>query len=181
MDMTRDEVMQLAAKHGVADQIETLEKLRPEQVNEYLNRAKVNLVWSRREGSNRAIIEGFAAGTPGILREGFNYGYSYPYMNPTTARFANDDTLGDCLLDMIRNYRDYNPRAWVEKHMNPHTATAAVDECIAQYAAGARETWHRGRLAAKVTSLHSMAYWDEDQRARFEPDYAFLRSSLRTV
>ena len=38
-----------------------------------------------------------------------------------------------------------------------------------------------GYTTAKVTSLHSMAYWDEDQRARFEPDYAFLRSSLRTV
>ncbi|MEJ0038443.1 MAG: glycosyltransferase [Gammaproteobacteria bacterium] len=179
MDMTRDDVMALAQQHGVADQIETFEGLRPEQVNEQLNHAKVNLVWSRREGSNRAIIEGFSAGVPGILRKGFNYGYHYPYINPRTGAFATEAGLSDTLLDIIRNPDRYDPRTWVMQNMTPQLATKAIDDAIARHAARSGEKWTPGTLAVKVTSLHSMAYWDEAERPRFEPDYAFLRSALR--
>jgi glycosyltransferase involved in cell wall biosynthesis len=179
VDMKREDVLRLAAEHGVTDQIEVFEGLKPDQVNGVLNRAKVNLLWSRREGFNRAIIEGFSAGVPGILREGFNYGYRYPYINPQTGAFASDRTLPDRLLEMTRNPERYRPRDWVLQNMTPQLATQAIDEHIASYAARAGEPWTRGRLATKVTSLHSMAYWDEAERARFAADYEFLRSALR--
>jgi len=179
VDMKRDDVMRLAAEHGVTDQIEVFEGLRPDEVNAVLNRARVNLLWSRREGFNRAIIEGFAANVPGILREGFNYGYRYPYINEQTGAFATERGLPDRLLDMTQNASRYQPREWVLQNMTPQLATQAIDEHIAKYAAQAGEPWTRGRLATKVTSLHSMAYWDESERARFEADHAFLRSALR--
>jgi hypothetical protein len=144
-----------------------------------LNRTKVNLLWSRREGSNRAIIEGFAAGVPGILREGFNYGYRYPHINAATGAFASERELPDRLLEMVRFHERYDPRSWVMQTMTPQLATVAIDENIARYASRTGEKWTTGQLAVKVTSLHSMAYWDEAERPRFEADYVFLRSALR--
>jgi hypothetical protein len=179
MDMTRDDVFDLARKHGIANQIEVFERLQPEQVNEQLNRVRVNLVWSRREGSNRAIIEGFAAGVPGILRAGFNYGHAYPFMNPATGSYATDRNLASTLTKLIANYDEYDPRAWVVNNMSPQVATRMLDEAIASYAAVAGEKWTTKKMAVKVTSLDSMAYWDETARERFDPDHRFVLSTLR--
>ncbi len=175
-DMTRADVEASARQHGVFDQLEIFEKLRPHQVNEVMNRAKVNLIWSRREGSNRAIIEGFAAGVPGVLREGFNFGHKYPYINSQTGTYASQSTLPDTLLRMIREREKFEPRKWMVDNMSPQIATREIDEHIAAYAARHGEPWTRGELAQKVTSLHSMAYWDESERTRFDADYAFLRA-----
>ena len=179
MDMTRDDVFDLAKRHGIANQIEMFERLQPEQVNEQLNRVRVNLVWSRREGSNRAIIEGFAAGVPGILRAGFNYGHEYPFMNPATGSYATDRNLASTLTKLISNYDEYDPRAWVVQNMSPQVATRMLDEAIARYAVAAGEKWTMKQMAVKVTSLDSMAYWDETARERFDPDHRFVLSTLR--
>ncbi len=178
-DMTRADVEAMATAHGVLDQLEIHESLRPHQVNEQLNRARVNLIWSRREGSNRAIIEGFAAGVPGILREGFNFGHRYPFINSRTGAFASQRTLPQQLLRMIQDNGQFDPRSWMIENMSPQAATALVDERIAGYAAARGEPWTRGELAQKVTSLHSMAYWNEEERPKYDADYAFIRSLQR--
>jgi glycosyltransferase involved in cell wall biosynthesis len=179
MDLTREDIFQLAKIRGVADQIELFERLKPADVNGLLNRAKVNVIWSRREGSTRAIIEGFAAGVPGILRAGFNYGYHYPYINSATGSYATDRDLPDRLLEMVKVPERYDPRSWILESMSPQVATRHVDEAIARHAARVGEKWTTGRLAVKVTSLDSMAYWDETERTRFAPDHDFVRSALR--
>jgi glycosyltransferase involved in cell wall biosynthesis len=177
-DCTREDIVRLAQYHGVADQLELHERLPPEEVNRHLNRVKVNVLWSRREGFNRAIIEGFFAGTPGIMREGFNYGYCYPYINEKTGCFATERDLPEKLLWVIRNQERFAPREWVLEHMNCHKATQIIDETVGRHARQVGERWSGG-LAVKVTSLDAMSYWDESERGRFEADYAFLRSMLQ--
>src|SRR5213078_1833422 len=78
LDFPLDHVRRLVRYYGVADQVELYERLPAADVNELFNRARVNVLWSRREGFNRSIIEGMFAGVPAILREGFNYGHRYP-------------------------------------------------------------------------------------------------------
>ena len=68
----------IAAHYQVDDQIEWHEGLTQSEVNVLLNRSKVNVIWSRKEGVNRAIVEGMFAGTPCVVRTGFNYGFKYP-------------------------------------------------------------------------------------------------------
>ena len=179
MDMSRADITGLAHSKGISDQIEFHEKLQPTQVNEQLNRAKVNVIWSRREGSNRAFIEGMCADVPGILREGFNYGHQYPYVNSTTGCFASETDLPRQLVDMTANPERYRPREWVMGNMTPQIATDIIDQCIEQYSRDHNERWTTGQLTVKVTSLNSMAYWDATDRARFTADYDFLRSMLR--
>jgi len=178
-DMTLDDIWQLARKHGIADQLEIHENVSPPEVNRLLNRVKVNVLWSRREGFNRAIIEGFFAGTPGIMRQGFNYGYDYPYINEQTGCFATQRTLGEKLVHTVDHFERFSPRTWVMDNMTPQHATAVVDEHLADYARRSGKLWTRGELAVKVTSLNAMDYWNPPDRDRFAADYAVLQSLLR--
>jgi glycosyltransferase involved in cell wall biosynthesis len=117
-DSTRDDILSLAKHFGIHAQLELYEWLSPEEVNAQLNRAKVNVIWSRKEGSNRAIIEGMFAGVPCILREGHNYGYRYPYINSQTGCFASEEELPNKLIGMIHNYQKFSPRDWVLSNMS---------------------------------------------------------------
>ena len=75
LGLTRRDITTLAGSFGVADIIECHEDLTQDDVNVLLNRAKVNVLWSRKEGVNRAIVEGMFANLPCIIRQGFNYGH----------------------------------------------------------------------------------------------------------
>ena len=168
-----------AEYYGVRDQVEFFEWLKPEEVNYQLNRAKVNVIWSRKEGVNRAIVEGMFAGVPCILREGFNYGYPYPYVNEHTGRFANEATLPEVVLDLLESHREYAPRDWVMSNMSCQRATEIVAATVRDEAVRRGEPWTTDPVV-KVCYLNDMRYWDEADRNRFAPDYAFLKSTLRT-
>jgi hypothetical protein len=177
-DHTLADISRLAKEYEVDDQIELYEWLKPAEVNQHLNRAKVNVVWSRKEGSNRAIIEGMFAGVPCVLREGFNYGHPYQYINPATGCFAGERELPDKLVWMTDHYHEFSPRPWVMKNMTCQRATEILEDHVREQASARGESW-TGGLAVKVSYLTSMRYWDEADRERFEGDYQFLRSSLR--
>jgi glycosyltransferase involved in cell wall biosynthesis len=179
VDFSLDRIYRLVKYYDLADQVELFEGLPARDVNALLNRARVNVLWSRREGINRAIIEGMFAGVPCLVRAGFNYGYRYPYINPQTGCFTGEKELPDRLLWMVRNHEQFSPRDWVMANLTCQQATAILGEAIRNRASLEGECWTRG-LAVKVAHLHTMCYWDEDDRKRFEPDYAFLRSALRT-
>src|SRR5688572_11396591 len=115
--LTRDDIHRQARYFGIADQIEIQENLEIQQVTAQLSRSKVHVLWSRREGFNRAIIEAMLAGVPGVLRAGHNYGQHYPYINSQTGQFADERTLPEVLLEVSERYAEYDPRAWVMDNM----------------------------------------------------------------
>src|SRR5262249_32084282 len=145
------------------------------EVNRQLCRAKVNLLWSRKEGFNRAIIEGMCAGVPCIMREGFNFGHHYDYINAKTGCFSSERDLPDRILWMIRNAEQFAPRDWVLANMSCQRATAVLNEAIRERALAAGERWTRD-LTLKVTFLNEMRYWDANDEERFAPDFDFLRN-----
>ena len=174
---SREDICRQANYFGVLDLLEIHENLQAEAVAEHMARAKVNVIWSRKEGVNRAIIEGMFADVPCIVRKGFNYGFRYPYINPQTGCFAEEKELPERLAWMIENYRQFRPREWVMANMTCQTATGLLSEAIRNTAIARGEPWTTD-LAVKVNKLH-MGYWDERDVKRFEPDYAFLKSMIR--
>lgn len=169
----------LARYYSVHDQIEFYESLSPEQVNFHLNRSKVNILWSRKEGFNRALIEAMLAGVPCVLREDFNYGFKYDYINEKTGCYSSEQDLPDTLLFMTENASRFAPREWVIDNMSPQRATAILNESIKRVSLSLGETWTED-IVVKVTGLHGQRYWDLENGRHFEPDYAFLRSMIRT-
>ena len=178
IDCTIADLANEADFYGVRDQLEFHEWLRPDEVNVQLNRARINIIWSRREGVNRAIVEGMFANVPCILRSGFNYGYPYPYVNAETGRFATEESLPDAILELLDTSREYAPRDWVMAHMSCHKAIDVLAGTIRQRAAQDGEAWTTDPVP-KIGQLNTMAYWDADDAERFEPDYRFLESTFR--
>jgi glycosyltransferase involved in cell wall biosynthesis len=178
LGMSREDILRRARFYGVLDQIECHEGLTQEQVNHHLNRARVNIIWSRKEGVNRAIIEGMFAGVPCIIREGFNYGYRYPYVNGATGCFSTEAGLPDTIVRMLDTHAEYAPRDWAMANMSCQRATGLLEESIGQVARAAGEPW-TGEVAVKLNGLDSVSYWDDGSLQRFAPDYDFLRSAVR--
>jgi glycosyltransferase involved in cell wall biosynthesis len=176
--LSKRDVYRQAQFYGVSDQIEMLDNVSPDEVNQHLNRARVNLLWSRKEGSNRSIVEGMLAGVPCVIRHGFNYGYQYPYINPETGTFSSELELPDVLARMIATYDRFRPREWVLKNMSCQRATEILSQAIGETMAARGEPWS-GQLAVKVNTLNGLRYWDPEDARRFEPDYEFLRSAVR--
>ena len=179
LGMSKDDILRSASLYGVLDQIECHEGLTQSQVNHHLNRAKVSIIWSRKEGVNRAIVEGMFAGVPCIIREGFNYGYPYPYINSATGCFSSEDDLPDTIVRMIDRHADYAPRKWVMANMSAERATHILSDAVGQVARAAGESWSGG-LAVKLNGLDNVYYRDTDaSERRFTSDYAFLRTAIR--
>ena len=175
---TRDEIAGEARHFGVLDQIQLHEGLSLAQVAALLARSKVHVLWSRKEGANRAIIEALFADVPIILREGLSYGHPYPYVNPTTGRFANEHNLADVLLQTVENYRTYRPREWAMANMSCQRATAILEDSIRGVALAAGEAWTRG-LALKTVHFGSQQYWNPEEVSQFGNDYMFLEGLVR--
>lgn len=177
-DYTRKDIADLARYFGIDDQVDMYEQLSPEEVNQQLNRAKVNVIWSRKEGWNRAIIEGMFAGVPCVLRQDHNYGFPYPYINAQTGCYAHEHELAERLLWMIQNYEQFSPRQWVMANMTCQHATAILGDTIRRNAVENGEQWTQD-LAVKVSYLNTMRYWEAADMHTFEADYAFLRATRR--
>jgi glycosyltransferase involved in cell wall biosynthesis len=175
--MTLIQIQAQARYWGVEDLIEWHENVPPADVNRLFNRAKVNVLWSRKEGFNRVIIEGMFAGVPCILRRGHNYGYRYRYINDQTGAFASERELPAALLAMVENHERYRPREWVMANMSCQRGTAILNDTIKAEALSRGEAWTTD-IVVRVSKLNGIDYWDETTREGFTADYEFLRSAI---
>lgn len=178
MDLTRTFLQDVASFFGIDDQIEWRENLHGDAVNLQLNRAKVHVLWSRKEGYNRAIIEAMLAGVPTILRAGHNYGYHYPYINPQTGCFADEDDLPMKLLRMVESYDEFEPRQWVLANMSCEVATEIMSRQIREFVTARGERWTRD-IAVRNVFLGQMRYSRAEESSQFDADYSYLVSNCR--
>jgi glycosyltransferase involved in cell wall biosynthesis len=178
-DRTREDIEALASHFGVRDQITTYERISQEEVAALLWRSKLHVLWSRRECANRAIIEAMLADVPVIVRDGMTFGFHYPYINDQTGRFVREADLADAMLEMIATRDRYSPREWVLANMTCEQATATLERHLRDRAISDGESWTEG-LVAKTSTLDTQRYWNPEDRGRFEDDYRFLASTLKT-
>ena len=179
-DKTLTDIRQEAEYFGVADQVELHENVPLEEVGRLLARSKVHVLWSRKEGANRAIIEAMLADVPVVVRRGLSYGFAYPYINPQTGSFAEEHELGDVVLDMIENRGRYRPREWIMQHMSCQRATTVLEDAVREIAVQRSEPWTTG-LTVKTSRLETQGYWNPEDRMRFEADYAFVTAQIRPL
>jgi hypothetical protein len=177
--MTKERVFQIARDSGVADQIEIYERITQAEINIHLNRARANIVWSRREGFNRAVIEGMFAGVPGIQRIGFNFGFHQPYFNSTTGTYCSEADLPSTLESFIDDPERFDARFWVMEHMSCFRGVAKVEEAVSAVSRAVGEPWTHG-LVPKVNELDGMRYLDSSSAILLKSDYEYLQSLVRT-
>lgn len=178
VDLTAQQIADDARRFGVADQLEFHESVPMEQVVHLLNRSRIHLLWSRREGGNRAHVEAMFAGLPVILRDGFNYGHRHTHVNPQTGTYATEQSLPDKLMELISTHDQYSPREWAMRHLTCQRATRILGEVIREAALAMGEEWTED-LAVKTVRLNRPHYWNPDDQSRFRQDYAFLERHIR--
>ena len=172
VDMDKEQILQLAALHGITNNIEIHEWITPQEVSELQKRAKVNVLWSKFEGNNRAIIEGMFCGTPVIMRKGHNYGEHYDFINSQTGYFADEDNLKETYEKIVANAANMDPREYVMQNRNCIIGTAIMSDAIKKYEIQHNRAWSR-ELDIKVNDLHGMAYLEADKDS-FTGSYAQL-------
>ncbi|MEQ8848762.1 glycosyltransferase [Botrimarina sp.] len=173
-----EEVRAVARLYGVSDWITFEDRLTPEQTAERVRRAKVKVLWSRREGFNRAVIEALFSDTPIVMREGFNYGHHHDYVNEQTGCFADERSLPDTLLRYADATAEASPEDWVSERMSPQAAVQRLHKKIAETAG--EPIGDAGPLAVKVNTLNNMRYWNPTEAERHRSDYQWLAGCVRT-
>lgn len=177
IDLTSDKIRSLASSMGILDQITIFENIDASKVNELLNKSKINILWSRKEGVNRAIIEGMMANVPCIVRKGFNYGHAYHYINPKTGRFSSEEDLPQTLIEMLGNLDSFSPRAYVLDKMTPEVSTQKISEKLKEIATLEGLNWTQD-IAVRTSSLSGLDYKIKENWQRFEPDFLFLEKQI---
>ena len=171
-------IQPLLEYHGLQDCITVYEWITPAEVAELFKRSKINILWSKFEGNNRAIIEGMFCGTPGILREGHNYGEHYDFINPQTGVFANDNNLVETIKNMLANQDQFAPRDYVMQHRSCELATKIMSEELRRWETSKGRTWTED-LVVKINELNSMLYQNKQDEAKFQADYDWLKTCTK--
>ncbi|MDP5030983.1 glycosyltransferase [Paraglaciecola sp.] len=178
-DMTMDDIKVLANYYGINEQVTYYEWIPPQEVAKLMMRAKVNLLWSRMEGVNRAIIEGMFCNTPCILRDGFNYGQKYSYINLRTGEFSTENDLPSTILKIKNNYATYSPRAYVEEFHTCEVAVTLLNEVIAEHCYNTKDATWSNNIDLKVNELHGMKYFSSDLLIKYADDYRWIKETLK--
>ena len=179
-DKSAADILAEARHFGVSEFVELFERLSADEVADLLSRSRLHVLWSRREGANRAIIESMLAGVPVLVRAGLTYGARYPYINPQTGRFVAEGDLPDAILEMLSQASSFKPREWVLENMTCQHAVAIVDEHLQEQAHALGEDWTHG-IVARTSALDTQRYWNPEDRALFDGDHRFLDSAIREL
>lgn len=120
--------------------VEFKEKLPAAKVSEYLNRSKVFLLLSEKEGSNRAIVEALFSNVPAILYEGF-VGGAKNKINSQTGVLTSFSELGNKIEFMLESYHRFSPRQWALENSGSKNATRRLNDVLKQIAMAKGEPW----------------------------------------
>jgi len=177
VDLEQDFIRQEAEYYGIADWITFHQSITHPEVCQLLNRSKVNVLWSKFEGNNRAIIEGMFCNTIVIMREGHNYDEHYDFINEQTGCFANEENLAKKVLAALQNYAEFKPREYVMNKRSCILATEIMNNQIARDEQQQGRNWTTD-MEIKVNELHQMDYLDLTVREQFKTDYQFLLKNM---
>jgi glycosyltransferase involved in cell wall biosynthesis len=178
IDMTIEEMRELADFYGILDQIEFHERISAVEVNNLFNRSRVNLLWSRREGSCRTIPEGMAAGVPAIMRRGFNYGETHAHINSKSGIYSDEESLPDDIIKVINNTGNYSPRDWIVENMTPEASTIKLNDLLRRIAISNKEEWSQD-VAIKISTLDGLKYKYQEESERFHSDNDLLKQYIK--
>ena len=179
VDMSKEQILELASLHNVEKNIEIFEWITPQEVSALQKRAKVNVLWSKFEGNNRAIIEGMFCGTPVIMRKGHNYGEEYDFINPQTGYFADEDNFETVYRTIISRASEMSPNLYVMQNRNCQVGTRIMSDVIKSYELAQGRPWHCD-LDIKVNDLHGMTYLERDE-AFYANSYMALKDCIYPI
>lgn len=116
--------------YRVRKQVTALINLKQAELNTWLSRARVSILLSRKEGSNRTLFESMFSNTPVLLlRE--NIGVNQEYINEHTGRLVYERDLADELIKFSQTeVNTFSPREWAMTHIAPELTTKKLEQVL---------------------------------------------------
>lgn len=177
VDLTKKDIERFAKEEGILNNVTIYEWIKPQEVAELQSRAKLNILWSKFEGNNRAIIEGMFANTPVIMRKGHNYGEHYDFINAETGLFADEKSLVQEVESILQGARKFSPRNYVMKNRSCEMATRKMGSVIGSFEKSNNSEW-KDCLAVKINDLHGMTYKFVDGKI-YQDSYRWLAEQVQ--
>lgn len=153
---------QLLNLYDLGDWITVFMNLSQPELNELLNRSKVSLLLSKKEGSNRTLFESLFADVPALLLRD-NVGVNKEYINQHTGLLVSESELPDAIEHIGKMPRSLSPRTWAMNNIAPEITTQKLCEVLnKQYAS---DTVSGKPIWVKVNSPEA-TYMDSDVSKR---------------
>ncbi len=175
---TRAEFEEHIHKNGVEDNCTVFQGISPFQVNEVLNRSKVNVLLTRIEGGNRALSEALSANVPSIVYRHI-MGPRRTDINRMTGVFSEDAELSDVLLQMLKDYKTFEPREWYLKNSGYRNSTRKLNQALRALASERGEKWTRD-IAEKVNRPDAV-YANETEAALLQGTWKEFEKFVRQL
>lgn len=171
---TARDIVDLADAFGVRDQITIFEQVSYQKVMDVTSRARVSVLLSLKEGSNRAIPEAIFCNVPVIVLTS-NIGGASKNVVPETGLLADEDDLEDA-VETLR-CASLCPRDWGIRNISCFQTTAVLNATLRQHALARGEPWTHD-IAIRASSPESRYFHREDEQ-RLAPWNAGLRRFLK--
>lgn len=164
----RDFTLSAIRYFNLEDKVQLLENLSQKELNAVLNRSKVNMLLSLKEGSNRSIFEGFFANVPAIvLKE--NIGVNKAYVNSDTGKLISESELTETLMWFRTNWTAFSARKWAQSNISIFKTKEKLDSAISNYAKQKGLAFSKGS-ALKVNSPEASFYIPEEEVSAIRPE-----------
>ena len=168
---TLDEVKAMKVSMGVPQDIVFMERLPIDEVTSLQARAKVAVLFSRREGANIAAAEALMAGALLAMRADAHVG-SWAYVNEGTGALFSAENAAEVLLDLLTRGAHLNPREWAEAHLSCRHTARLLNEQLSD--------WSTRRGGVWATDL-AVPYWRPYQRFADDADRQRLSEEYRRL
>jgi glycosyltransferase involved in cell wall biosynthesis len=170
---TASDVAALADYYDVKDQLTFVEHIPYERVMDLTCRAKVSLLLSLKEGSNRAIAESIFCNVPVIVLS-THVGGIVKNVQPETGLLVEEAGLEDS-VEKLHDSK-LNPREWGMTHISFTQSSKKLNDILQAHAVRTGRPWTVG-IAARSNSPESK-YANADDARRLGPWNRDLASYL---
>lgn len=138
---TEKDIIREMRRYDLQDiRIDIRENLPANEVAMYLNKSKIFLLLSEKEGSNKAIVEALFSDVPAIVYEKF-IGGATSKINSQTGVLSSYDQLAGKIDYLIENFRKFTPRSWALEHTGSRNATKKLNDLLRSIAESKSENW----------------------------------------
>lgn len=124
---SKEEILDIIYSLSLNKVIDIYEEISQRELNKLLNKSKVNLLLSLKEGSNRSLFEGMFAGTPAIVLKN-NIGVNKEYFTIETGLAIDEYKLVDALEYFYFQWKEFKPREWAVNNIAPEKTTKKLEE-----------------------------------------------------
>ena len=163
---SQKDIESLIEYYDLKESLDVYVGLSHDELNELLNKSKVNVLLSHKEGSNRSIFEGFFSGVPGIVLSS-NIGVNKNYINEFTGKLVTDEELADALKYFDKNWQQYDTRTWA---MNNISAVKTTKKMIGLFYSDLDDESKKwaAQTAVKVNSPEAIYFDKENEKVMLD-------------